>query len=131
MNKTAGCLFILTLLKSSPFAYTPNDPKIVVEPSTVVNHALNNIAPSAHGAVYIATPYDTSLSASLLEKMKIPPQFNGIKNYSNPNDATLPIQLIIPTKSTTPNPSFSRTVEDYNIPKKRTLKKGKLKDSES
>ena len=88
------------------------------------------ITPTVHGAVYMYTPYDQHLAISMLEKMHIPPQFNGLKGYANLSDDKLPESSLFMPNSipTSPNPLFTVTVEHYNKEKNKQKLKELLKD---
>lgn len=120
-------LFIITFLGYLSTLIVASKEDSIVKPSDVEHHAMTLI-PSPHGAVFIATPYDTALAAHFLEKSGIPPQFNGIKGYANPNDYRLPETPKSSPKPTTPNPSFSAMSKHLNPETKYPLKKRALKD---
>lgn len=120
-------IVFITFLYVLPLYLHANNEAFIVKASDVAEHAMT-IIPSAHGAVFVATPYDKSVSIRFLEKSGIPPQFNGLKRESNPNDPWLPQAPVSSPRISTPNPSFSTMSERQNLQKKHTSKKGVLKD---
>jgi len=127
MKKIAAIIGFVMILTSA--ITSAKDKSFIVDASDVAETG-KTILPSAHGAIYVTTPYDTAMAAAFLEKMNIPPQFNGIKGYTNPSDDKLPNASLFvgPIRPATPNPTFSKTVEDHNREKKREKIKALLKD---